>query len=168
MRQLFKMIIEDYNRHGQKILHPPFWALANYRWGKVVLNVKHEKLRWLLSKIYGANQFIIMITSNIQISCQAKIGEGFHIIHSGNIIIHPDVVIGDRCGIVCDVIIGTNMKSGAPVIGNDVFIGAGAKVLGPIKIGDNVTIAANSLVTVDVPYGATALGVPAKIFTIKR
>ena len=54
------------------------------------------------------------------------------------------------------------IDSGAPTIGNDVFIGAGAKIVGPIKIGDGAIIAPNSLVIADVPPGATAMGVPAK------
>jgi serine O-acetyltransferase len=121
-----------------------------------------------LSKIYGLNQFVILITSGIQISCTTVIGEEFHIIHSGNIIIHPDAVIGDRCGILNEVTIGTNMKPGCPVIGDDVFIGAGAKVLGHITVGDGARIAANSLVTIDVPPGATAIGVPAEIIMPDR
>jgi serine O-acetyltransferase len=54
-------------------------------------------------------------------------------------------------------------RKGAPVIGDDVFIGAGARILGPVKVGDRARIAANSLVVNDVPADATAIGVPAKI-----
>ena len=118
-------------------------------------------IRVLLLKFYGLNQFLLLITSGLEIPCEAKIGKDFHIIHSGNILIHPDTVIGDRCGILPGVIIGTNMKPGVPTIGNDVFIGHGAKILGKISIGDGVTIAANSLVIKDVPPNTIAIGVPA-------
>jgi len=78
--------------------------------------------------------------------------------------VHPKTVIGERCGIQQDVTIGTNPeRNGAPIIGDDVYIGAGAKVLGPVKIGDRARIAANSLVINDVPDDATAIGVPARI-----
>jgi serine acetyltransferase len=63
-----------------------------------------------------------------------------------------------------NVTVGTNMVGGAPTIGNDVFIGCGAAVLGEITIGDGVRIAANSLVIGDVPAGALAMGVPARVY----
>jgi len=73
-------------------------------------------------------------------------------------------VIGDRVGIMHDVTIGTNLeRPGTPVIGNDVFIGTGARILGGVKIGDGARIAANSVVLTDVPAGATAIGVPARV-----
>jgi serine O-acetyltransferase len=64
-----------------------------------------------------------------------------------------------------DVTIGESDRRGVPVIGDDVFIGAGAKVLGPIRIGHGARVAANSLVIADVPDGATAIGVPARILS---
>src|SRR5262249_9217168 len=92
-----------------------------------------------------------------------RIGKGFHIIHTGMVSIHPDVVIGDRCGIMHNVTLGTNMGDEVPTIGNDVFIGCGASILGKVKVGDGARIAANSLVITDVPPGAVAMGVPAKV-----
>jgi serine O-acetyltransferase len=78
--------------------------------------------------------------------------------------IHPRTVIGERVGIMNDVTIGTaNARDGFPVIGNDVFIGTGARILGPVKIGDGAVIAANTLVITDVPAGATIMGVPGRV-----
>ncbi len=128
------------------------------------MRINFAPLRWILRKIYGFNLFIILITSGIRLYCETQIGEDFHLIHSGNTSIHPQTVIGDRCGIQHDVTIGVNIDSGAPVIGNDVYIGAGAKILGAITIGDGATIAANSLVITDVPAHTTAMGVPARIW----
>ena len=85
------------------------------------------------------------------------------IIHAGMQQIHPDVVIGERCGIMHNVTLGTNMGTEVPVIGNDVFIGCGASILGKVTVGDGARVAANSLVISDVPPGAMAMGVPAKV-----
>ena len=161
---MFNQIRSDYKRHDSSILNPALWAVLNYRFGVWSLRVRPVPLRWLTSKVYGLNSFFILITSGIRLHREAKIGKDFHLIHSGNIQIHPFSVIGDRCGIQQDVTLGTNMeRKGAPVIGDDVFIGAGAKILGPVTVGDGARVAANSLVITDVPPGATAIGVPARM-----
>lgn len=160
---MFDQVQRDYRRHGSSLLNPALWAICNYRYGVWALKLRFQPLRWFASKIYGLNLFLILITSGIRLHRETQIGKDFHIIHSGNIMIDPGAIIGDRCGIQQDVTIGTNMKPGAPIIGNDVYIGAGAKVLGKITIGDGVMIAANSLVTKSVPPGAVAIGVPARI-----
>jgi serine O-acetyltransferase len=167
-KAMFNTLSADFKRHGSVIFYPPFWAICNYRFGRWAFTIRFPPLRWLASKMYGLNQFIILITSGIELNRETKIGTALHLIHCGNIRIHPGTIIGDRCGILHDVTIGTNMNSGAPMIGNDVFIGAGAKVLGDITIGDNVMIAANSLVTVNVPSGCVAVGVPAKIIRRRK
>jgi serine O-acetyltransferase len=161
---MFDQLRSDYKRHGSSLLNPAFWAICNYRYGVWALTVRFAPFRWLASKHYGLNLFLILITSGIQLNRETKIGKDLHLIHAGNIKIHPKTVIGDRCGIQQDVHIGVNMENdGVPVIGNDVYLGDGAKLFGPITIGDGARIAANSLVIHDVPPGATAIGVPARV-----
>lgn len=80
--------------------------------------------------------------------------------HPYGVIIHRDVVLGENAVVMQQVTIGQKSprESGVPVIGNNVYIGAGAKLLGPINIGDNVTIGANAVITKDIPAGATVVG----------
>jgi len=73
-------------------------------------------------------------------------------------------VIGDRLGVMHNVTIGSNMREGAPVIGDDVFIGVNSTVLGAIRVGDRVRIAANTAVTTDVPSDSIVVGSPARIY----
>lgn len=161
---MLAQIRTDYRLHDRSILNPALWAVLTYRFGVWAATIRFFPFRWTLSKIYGLFFFIILITSGIRLHREVKVGKDLHLIHSGNIHIHPDSKIGDRCGIQQDVVLGINMeRKGAPVLGNDVYIGAGAKVLGPVTIGDGARIAANSLVISDVPDGATAIGVPARI-----
>lgn len=144
------------------------WALVVYRFGFWCVRLRPRIIFIPLRIFYFFLNKIIEISTGISISARIKIGKGFYIGHFGGIIIHPDVEIGENCSIGQGVTIGTLGlgKTGAPKIGNNVFIGVGAKVLGNIIIGDNVRIGANAVVIEDVPENATAVGVPAKIVKI--
>jgi serine O-acetyltransferase len=93
------------------------------------------------------------------------IGSNFVIDHFGGIVISGYAKFGDNCRIRSGVVVGVQRVDDlrAPVIGNNVDIGTGAKILGPIKIGDNVLIGANAVVICDVPDDCIAVGVPAII-----
>lgn len=160
---MFEKVRSDYRRHGRRLLNLAFWALAVYRFGVWSNGLRFRPARWLTSKLYGLWFFLLQITSGIELNREARIGEQLFLPHVGNIKIHPHAVIGDRCTIFHDVTVGNNLdRAGAPTIGSDVHIGAGAKILGPVKVGDGARIAANSLVVSDIPPGVTAVGVPAR------
>jgi serine O-acetyltransferase len=106
----------------------------------------------------------------IQINPETSIKGGLYIPHSGGIVVNPRTQIGKNCYLSHNVTIGkahTGAKAGVPTIGNDVFIGPGAVLLGNIKIGDNSAIGANSVALEDVPSGVFAAGAPAKMITEK-
>lgn len=105
----------------------------------------------------------------IDIMRRTKIGRGFYIGHFSCIVISPAAVIGNNCNISQGVTIGvagTGEKRGAPVIGDNVYIGAGAKVIGKVTIGNNAAIGANAVVTKDVPDNAVVVGIPAKVISM--
>lgn len=161
---MFDQVRADYRRHGSSLLNPTFWAIAVYRFGRWSLARRTRAARWITSKIYGLLFLGVELATGIKLNREAIVGEEFHLVHCGNIKVHPGVVIGNRVGLMHDVTLGTNMgRDGAPRLGDDVFIGAGAKVLGAVTIGDGARVAANSLVLSDVPPGATAIGVPARV-----
>ena len=93
----------------------------------------------------------------------SQIGGGFAIPHPNGIVIHPDAQIGPNCLFFQQVTIGMRGSEGVPTIGGHVDIGAGAKVLGGLRIGDHACIGANAVVLSDVPAGATAVGIPARV-----
>lgn len=91
---------------------------------------------------------------NIVISEKVKIGKGLYLGHARNIVINPDTIIGDNCNIQNGVVIGQEnrgKRKGTPRIGNEVWIGANAVIVGSICIGDDVLIAPVSFVNFDVP-----------------
>jgi serine O-acetyltransferase len=163
--RMFENLRDDYQAHGRTLKSGGFLAMAVYRFGRWSLE-QPAPVRWLASRVYARLRSVSHFATGVVLERETKIGRSFHIIHTGMISIHPDVVIGDRVGIMHGATLGTNMGSGVPVIGNDVFIGCHASVLGNVKIGDGARIAANSLVITDVPPGAIAIGVPAKVTTL--
>jgi serine O-acetyltransferase len=98
----------------------------------------------------------------------ADIAGGLLLPHANGIVIHPEALIGPNCLIFQQVTIGTRGPGGAPQIGRHVDIGAGAKILGPVKIGNHVTIGANAVVLVDVPDNCMAVGIPAVVKARQR
>ncbi|MBR4333255.1 MAG: serine acetyltransferase [Clostridia bacterium] len=104
---------------------------------------------------------------SFDISYKAKIGHGFQIAHYGYVVVPSSTVIGNHCRMRPGVVIGkrdiTDNTSGGSVIGSYVEFGVGAKVMGPVTIGDNVIIGANAVVTHDIPSNSVVAGIPAKV-----
>ncbi len=104
--------------------------------------------------------------TQIQIPTAATIGKGLYIGHFGRIILHPEVVLGNNVNLSTGITIGTTRrgdKKGTPVIGNEVWIGTNAVIVGSITIGDDVLIAPNAYVNTDIPAHSIVLGNPAVI-----
>jgi serine O-acetyltransferase len=109
-----------------------------------------------------------MYKYGISISDLVQIGSGFYIGHFGGIVIHADAVIGRDCNISQGVTIGiTNRgeRKGVPKIGDRVYIGPGAKIIGGISIGNGAAIGANCVVTKDVPENAVVVGIPGHVIS---
>ena len=104
--------------------------------------------------------------TGIEIHPGATIGKGLFIDHGMGVVIGETTIIGDNCLIYQGVTLGGTGKDKGkrhPTLGNNVLVGAGAKVLGPFKVGDNVKIAANAVVLNEIPIDCTAVGVPARV-----
>ena len=104
--------------------------------------------------------------TGVEIHPAAKIGRGLFIDHGSGVVIGETTEIGDYCTIYQGVTLGgTGKDTGKrhPTLGNNVMVGAGARVLGPFRVGDNVKIAANAVVLEEIPPDCTAVGVPARV-----
>lgn len=108
---------------------------------------------------------LIYLINNCHIHYSTEIGENTIIAYGGvAVVIHKKAVIGKNCMIEsCVTIGGKSNHKNLPIIGNNVFIGTGAKILGDIRIGNNVIVGANAVVVRDVPDNCILAGVPAKI-----
>ena len=107
--------------------------------------------------------------TGIEIHPGAQIGKGLFIDHGMGVVIGETTQIGDNCTLYQGVTLGGTGKDHGkrhPTLGNNVLVGAGAKVLGPFRVGDNARIASNAVVLSEVPEDATAVGIPAQIVRI--
>lgn len=140
-------------------LYPSFWAVWEY--------MKAHEL-FLQGKFYEARKVSQKAArdTGIEIHPGATIGENFFVDHGHGVVIGETTIIGDNVTLYQQVTLGgTGKEHGKrhPTVGNNVLIGAGAKVLGSITIGDNVKVGAGSVVITDVPSNTTVVGVPGRI-----
>jgi len=139
--------------------YPGVHALIIHRFSHWLWNLR---LRWLARFTSHIGRFL----TGIEIHPGARIGRRVFIDHGMGVVIGETAVIGDNCTLYHGVTLGgTSWKKGKrhPTLENGVVIGAGAKVLGPITVGTEAKIGSNAVVVKDVPAGATAVGIPARI-----
>jgi serine O-acetyltransferase len=166
---MFNTIREDIQTIFQKdpaantifevVTYAGFWAILHHRVAHVLYR---WKLRFLARLISQWSRFL----TNIEIHPGAQIGRRFFIDHGAGVVIGETAIIGDDVLMYHQVTLGgTSLVKTKrhPTVGNNVLLGMGAKVLGNITIGDGARIGANSVVTRNVPPGATAVGIPARI-----
>lgn len=143
-----------------------FWALQVYRLGHLRYRFQSRLVRYPLGALHMVLAKLAEIACGVTIGVSARIGRRLVIEHSGAIVVHGLAVIGDDCTIRQGVTIGNRRMDRpleAPQLGNRVNVGAGAKILGAVRVGDDADIGANAVVITDVPAGALAVGVPARI-----
>jgi len=162
---MFDLIREDFRAHARDPWRQGVWAMAVYRFGRWRYRVRPALLRRALSLVYKFLKIGVQITAGIDLPCETQVGRRLVIEHFGGIVISGDSVIGDDVTLRHGVTLGLRRTGvpGAPVIGDRVDIGAGAKILGPVRIGAGAVIGANAVVLCDVPAGALAVGIPARI-----
>ena len=171
--ELNKLINSDFYRHYSSSKPQAFWRIRNVAlYCTIVYRKAHfySNCIGLLNKIrsiywrYRLNRLSRKYL--FQIPYPVSIGYGFNFVHFGRIIVAPDVKIGNNCNIFTGVTIGSTTrgdKKGVPIIGNNVWIGPNAVIVGGVNIADNVLIAANSYVNFDVPENSIVIGNPGKI-----
>ncbi|MDO5096282.1 MAG: serine O-acetyltransferase EpsC [Peptostreptococcaceae bacterium] len=147
------------NKFSVFINYPGVHALINHR-------IAHFFYR---RNLFFVARFISQVSrffTGIEIHPGAQIGKNLFIDHGMGVVIGETTQIGDNCIIFHQVTLGgTGKQKGKrhPTIGNHVLLSAGCKVLGPIHIGDGAKIGANAVVLKDIPAGATAVGIPARV-----
>jgi serine O-acetyltransferase len=160
----------DYQADLRRYPRRPFlkeqsiWAIALYRFGRRNDRRKRGLVRWVGDRWYWLAYRVIETLTGVSIPKSVQVGPGLRIYHFGNIFVHADARIGANCTLRQGVTIGNRHDGGpVPVLEDDVELGAYAQVLGGVRIGRGARIGAMSVVLADVPPGATAVGVPARV-----
>jgi len=117
----------------------------------------------LMRRIARIRHTFWSVITQSDVDLQATLGKGLMLPHPNGVVIHGEARIGDDCMIMQQVTVGMIDEGEVPVIGNRVYIGAGAKIIGKLTVGDGARIGANAVVVNDVPSNATAVGIPARI-----
>ena len=176
---LFQLIKSDYNKYLKYggnffsilFLTQGFWAIFQYRIAhSIYVNVRWKPLRFVVMTFIMIWKKVIEIMTGISIPASVVIGKSFYIGHFSGIMINANAIIGNNCNISQGVTIGVsgiNENRGVPIIGDSVYIGANAVVVGKITIGNSVLISANSLVNRTVFDNEIVMGVPAVVFSHK-
>jgi serine O-acetyltransferase len=178
---MFENLREDLRRYGDGtgqqaralVLATPLWAVIAYRFARWVYT---SRLSRPTRKVLGiASSFLNVlanVATNIELPPQAEIGPGLFIAHTGYVVLGPRVVLGRYCTLTQGVTIG-HAGGGdeswleCPVIGDRVYVGPGAAVIGPITVGDDALIGVNAVVTRAVPPRGVAVGNPARVISLK-
>lgn len=144
------------------VLTPEYVAVVLHRIAARLMGGRGRLFGWF---VYLTSRYL----TATDISPFARIGPGFRIAHASGVIVGSQVVAGRNLTLFNSTNLGARLSGGRPseddgmpVLGDDVFVGAGARVLGRIVVGDRALIAANAVVVADVPAGATVGGIPAR------
>jgi serine O-acetyltransferase len=174
---VFELIRADYRRYDAMFQHRDsvsrivcatlqygFLATLVYRFGRWTRRIRPRLLSYPFKLIYVLLQFLIDVLFGINLSTNADIGPGLHIAHFGGIFLHGDM--GSNCSVAQGVTVGykgAGKSTKSPVIGDNVYIGSGASVIGAIQIGNDVVIGANTTVVKDVASGSRVVGAEPRV-----
>lgn len=167
---LLSQIREDLRNHGGDSSLPGFRAVAVQRFGAWCMP-RRTWGAWLLRPVYRFLYRRVRNRYGIELPWSVQLGRGVVLEHQGGIVIHGLSVIGDGCIIRQGVTLGNrhlDRKDDAPELGERVNVGAGAKILGAVRIGDDAVVGANAVVLDDVLSRTTVVGIPARRLTGKK
>jgi serine O-acetyltransferase len=164
--ELFAVFAEEYDARGRDWRRPGFRAIIMYRFGVWALSLDRSSVLTnlrgrLLSMIYLFAHRYVRDRYGIELHREATVGRGVEFVHQGCVAIQKYARIGDRCRIMHDVTIGSAGRGSgpehAPTLESDVQVGAGARVLGKIVVGEGARIGPNVVVITNIPPTATVV-----------
>ena len=142
---------------GLRMLRTDAWIIL------MLFRLRSRALRWRIPVVNRLLRLMQMVFGGVELGNDITLGEGVYFIHSLGTVVGGDARVGHRVRFLGNNTVGAARDDGYPVIGDDVEVGCGARILGPVHIGNGAVIGANAVVLCDVPAGAVAVGIPARI-----
>lgn len=161
---LWALLLEDYQTHDRSLLEPGFWAVAIHRFGNARMGVTFKLLRAPLTVVYRFLYRAMIWLWGINLPYNTKLGRRVRLWHHGGMWLGARS-IGDDVHIRHNTTFGVLNRQdleALPIIGDRVEVGLGTAILGPVTVGDDCVIGANSVVIRDLPPGSVVMGVPAR------
>lgn len=166
-------IVADYRRYRAEgndslpriLLSQGFWAICEYRLGHAATRLRNPVLRKPLTKFFVLTQKAIQVMTSIHLPHTCRIGRSLYIPHFGPVIVGDEVTVGDYCTIHPGTVIGSagrGKRRGCPELGNRVYVGVNAILIGKITVGSGAAIGAGAVVTADVAPHSVVVGNPAR------
>ena len=159
------LLAEDYRSYGRSWHELGLWAIVAHRFGNWRMGIRPKLVRFPFSLAYRYMNLFVEITTGISLPYTVQVGRRVRIWHHSGIVLHARS-IGDDTQIRQNTTMGiavTSRLNAIPTIGARVDIGCGACILGNVHVGDDAKIGANAVVIADIPAGATAVGIPARV-----
>ena len=176
---MFNIVREDLGRYGRTpgerlravVLTPGAWAVLVYRFRRWEQRTRLPgPLGWPTKVISLLAQWWVEIATNIQLPLSAEVGPGLFIPHTGYVVLSTRARLGRNCTLTQGVTIGharggSGNRQGVPVLGDRVYVGPGAAVIGPITVGDDALVGVGAVVLRNVPSRGVAVGNPARVIS---
>jgi serine O-acetyltransferase len=142
---------------ARRMLRTDAWMIL------LLFRIRKRCLRWKIPVVNRVLRLCQMVFAGVELGNDVELGAGVYFIHSLGTVIGGDARVGSRVRFMGNNTVGTARDNGYPVIEEDVEVGCGARILGPVRIGAGAVIGANAVVLTDVPPGAVAVGMPARV-----
>ncbi|MBI5831404.1 MAG: serine acetyltransferase [Armatimonadetes bacterium] len=158
----------SFRTHLKAMRYEPGYRCSYHYRLAVYLGQSRNPLAIVARKLHALVREHYMYKYGIRVPPETKVGRGLYIGHFSGLIVAPNVVLGDNCSLSQGVTLGfkpSGAYAGNPVVGNNVYIAPGAKIIGAVTLGDGVVVGANAVVTRDVAPGCVVAGVPARVLS---
>ncbi|WP_422925471.1 serine O-acetyltransferase [Singulisphaera sp. PoT] len=160
-----------YVRAREIALTPAMWAVIGYRFRRWLYTASMPRpIRVILNVLAVLVQTSTQIATNIELPSSTEIGPGLYLPHTGYIVVSSRAIIGSNCTLTQGVTIGhggggRGSRHGVPTLGDRVYVGPGAAIIGPVTIGSDALIGAGAIVTRSIPPRGVAVGNPARVIS---